>query len=99
MEPYKNWKYCDDKMEIRMDYYNKTLQEELQENLTIDNKISLIEQIATNVIVFWNIGLFYTDIKPSNILLDKKGKIVMVDLGSMSSTGPITKGYVRKKNR
>lgn len=62
--------------------------------LAVDESVSIIRQVAAGLGACHDHGVTHRDVKPANILIDSRGKIILIDLGlcSLRSEPTLTQG-------
>jgi tetratricopeptide (TPR) repeat protein/predicted Ser/Thr protein kinase len=69
---------------ITMEYLEgENLHQILKERnkLEVAEAVDIMEQVASGLAAAHGVGIIHRDLKPSNIMLDKKGRVVVMDFG------------------
>ncbi len=85
---------------IVMDYIDGQNLRKIRENmnLSLNNILKIGKVLAIIMEKINGLGYKYTDIKMDNIVLDRKGKVYIVDFGSLVEKSMITKEYTPAYN-
>ena len=75
----------------------RLLADEGRPGLPVSSVLRWIAQAAEALTVLHQHGVVHGDVKPANLILDRDGRVVLVDLGS--SSVPMTRGSARRDAR
>ncbi|WKV07888.1 AarF/UbiB family protein [Thermoanaerobacterium sp. CMT5567-10] len=77
-----------------------SLDELIKTGIDLDRALYIFTEILDILLRLKRLGIFYTDLKPSNVMIDeRKKRIVLIDYGSTSAAGEIVKEFTPEFDR
>jgi serine/threonine protein kinase/tetratricopeptide (TPR) repeat protein len=77
---------------IAMEYVQGKSLKELVGELSIEETVDIVMQIADALASAHDLGIIHRDIKPANIILDDQGRVKVLDFGIAKFTLPLSEG-------